>query len=412
LLRRLPLLPILLTLGLLAARVLRAAPLTDPLGGKLPPGVHLGFPATNLIFAPLFDLWDGVSMLSMSRLTGFATGLLVLYVVWRVIQAARRKRVDPDAGPPIGLIRETASLFLALAGLAGFVAAGLLWHRPMVSLRGAPDGVMVVDFHSHTSASHDVKGTLMKGFDAEANRRWHGRAGFDAAFITDHNTIEGFPNSFDSRVPLLCPGIEVSAWRAHIVLPGAQEKVNRGLYADSIGGTLQLLQESEKKYGAPSLASLPEYERNHWSRLTVLIAAGLDGFEIVNASPKANEMSRVRRDSVIALARTHHLFLVGVSDSHGWGATSMVWNLVPIPGWKNIGPEVCTRIVSRLESGGPEAVQIIERHRLRADSGWPRVLTPIGVVWETWRGLNLPQAASWLAWIWVLGILAAYRRKV
>ena len=53
----------------------------------------------------------------------------------------------------------------------------------------APD-MVVFDVHSHTNVSHDVRGTLMRGFDAEANLAWHGRAGFDAFFITDHNTIE------------------------------------------------------------------------------------------------------------------------------------------------------------------------------------------------------------------------------
>ena len=35
-----------------------------------------------------------------------------------------------------------------------------------------------------------------------------------------------------------------------------------------------------------------------------------------------------------------------------------------------------------------------------ADSGWPSVLTPIGVVWETWRGMTGAVALSWLVWIW------------
>ena len=51
----------------------------------------------------------------------------------------------------------------------------------------------------------------------------------------------------------------------------------------------------------------------------------------------------------------------------------------------------------------------MERHRLRADSAWPVLLTPAGVVWETWRAMNWTLTAAWLAWVWLLW--AAARRR-
>src|SRR6185312_11309690 len=99
------------------------------------------------------------------------------------------------------------------------------------------------------------------------------------------------------------------------------------------------------------------------------------------------------------LARKHDLFVVGVSDSHGWGATSMVWNLVRVPHARS-RQTLCTAILARLDQGFPGA-QIIERHRLRPDDPWPLWLTPIGVVWETWRGMGWPATISWLVWIWL-----------
>jgi hypothetical protein len=150
--------------------------------------------------------------------------------------------------------------------------------------------------------------------------------------------------------------------------------------------------------GALSLASLPEYRRNHWGRLDQLAAAGLDGFEIVNASPKANELTRAEIDTVVAVARTRNRFVAGVSDSHGWGATSMVWNLVRSTNGPALDP--CSAILRQLRTGFP-AVRIIERHRLRPDDWWPMWLTPLGVVWETWRGMGWALTAGWLAWIWI-----------
>ena len=356
-------------------------------------------------------------MLSMSRLGGFLTGLAVIYVAWRLMLLLARRQFRWR--------RELSRLILSMATLVSFVLLGALWHRPMLSLAGVPPGDLVVDFHSHTNLSHDVADTWMRGFDIQANLRWHTRAGFDLAFITDHNLVEKRdqgagtgdrgPGGGDGRVAtgdrrpatVPCPGIEVSAWRAHIVLLGDTLPVDRSRYNGSLEELLRLLDTSESAYGSLTLASLPEYRRNHWSRLDTLIAAGLDGFEIVNASPKANELSRAERDRVIALARAHNRFVAGVSDSHGWGATSMVWNLVKVPPGSN-GASLCSLVLQRLRSGFP-AVRVVERHRLRPDAGWPTWLTPVGVLWETWRSMGWAQIASWIVWVWLGGFLLRRR---
>jgi hypothetical protein len=348
------------------------------------------------LLGPFFSLWDGISMLSMTRLRGFLQGLAVLYVLWRILAWGRHSNA---ASSRLGArwLREIGTFLASLVCLFLYLVIGLLWHRPMLSLAGVPPAFSVVDFHSHTNLSHDVRGTLMRGFDAEANRRWHARAGFDAVFITDHNTPTLAPYR-PGRVTL-CHGTEVSAWGAHIVLLGDTLPISGREYRSGLAGLLRLLSISDTAVGALSVASLPEYRRNHWNRLPELIAAGLDGFEVVNAAPKANELVRADRDSVIALARANNRFVVGVSDIHGWGATSMVWNLVQVP------PEsrrLCADILSRLQRGFP-AVQIIERHRLRPDDAWPLWLTPLGVLWDTWRSMGWPLTLSWIGWVVLWG---------
>ena len=49
-------------------------------------------------------------------------------------------------------------------------------------------------------------------YDLEANRRWHDRAGYDVAFITDHNrrTLD-VPSIGAPGAPVLCPGSEIGA---------------------------------------------------------------------------------------------------------------------------------------------------------------------------------------------------------
>jgi hypothetical protein len=111
---------------------------------------------------------------------------------------------------------------------------------------------------------------------------------------------------------------------------------------------------------------------------------------------------------VVQLARRANRFVVGASDSHGWGATSMVWNLMTLPGRPAPGPAVCTALLDGLRRGFGSS-RIVERHRLRPDSGWPGWLTPAGVLWETWRAMGWPLTAAWLAWVWLLW--AAFRRR-
>jgi len=405
--------PLGLTALLLCARLVAVPALSDPVTGTAPPSLGLAVPWLYLALAPLFSLWDGVSMLSMGRLRGFLFGLVGLYLAWRVGRLVWPKYDEAArATPRFSLLKEIRILAVSLLLLISFLVGGALWHRPMLALTGADPHDLVVDFHSHTNVSHDVQGTWMRGFDTEANRRWHTRAGFDATFITDHNTVAGLPagkpgTGHRDGQAVACPGIEVSAWRAHIVLLGDTLPVDRSRYNGSLDALVALLATSDSALGALSVASLPEYRRNHWGRLDQLVAAGLDGFEVVNASPKANELSRADRDSVIALARARNRFVVGVSDSHGWGATSMVWNLV-----RRSGPALsdpCSAVLRTLRTGFP-AVRIIERHRLRPDAWWPGWLTPLGVVWETWRGMGWALSAAWILWIWAIALGPRRRR--
>lgn len=399
--------PLGLTALLLCARLVSVPALSDPVAGTAPPSLRLAAPWLYLALAPLFTLWDGVSMLSMGRLRGFLFGLAALYLAWRVGRLLRARYARAaGATRRFPVLKEIRALAVALLLLAAFLVGGALWHRPMLALTGADPDDIVVDFHSHTNISHDVRNTWMRGFDTQANRQWHTRAGFDATFITDHNSVAGLGTgepgiTHQEGQTVGCPGIEVSAGRAHIVLLGDTLPVDRSRSNGSFDALLTLLATSDPALGALSVASLPEYQRNHWGRLNQLVAAGLDGFEVVNASPKASELPRAERDSVIALARAHNRFVVGVSDSHGWGATSMVWNLVHPSGAASSDP--CSAVLQTLRTGFP-AVRIIERHRLRPDAWWPIWLTPLGVVWETWRGMGWALSAAWIIWIWAFAL--------
>ena len=42
--------------------------------------------------------------------------------------------------------------------------------------------------------------------------------------------------------------------------------------------------------------------------------------------------------------------------------------------------------------------------------GGPTWLTPLGVVWETWRSMGWALTAAWLVWIWALALRPRRRR--
>ena len=380
-------------------------PLADPTGAPLPEAVHLVFPPLNLMLAPLFDLWDGVTLLTLPRLNAFLLGALTLGAAWSIGSSIQERRLRWG--------RATARLALFVTGLALFVLGGVAWRRPMAHLTGAGQDWWVVDLHSHTTVSHDVKGWLQDDFDLETSRRWHARGGFDAFFVTDHNRIDGWKGATLAGDPVACPGEELSLWRAHIVVLGNTDSIPRGMYADSAPGIARLLRESESRWGGVTLASIPEYNENHFADLPQWIADGVDGFEISNAAPKANLQSLAERDSVIHLAEGAGRWLAGVTDQHGMGATVQAWTLIgrtDVLRRDERLPGVCGQLLRRL-SDGAGAVRVIERHRLRSDSGWPLFATVIGVPWEGWRAAGVRQVAAWLAWIWGIALVAGRTRR-
>jgi len=406
----------LIAAGLLSAALLTAklafpvAALTDPTGAPIPGGIHLSFPLVNLLLAPLFDSWDGVTLLAMPRLHAFLIGALVLGATWSIGSAIRERRLR------WGLA--TAKLALAIAALALFVFVGVAWRRSMARIAGVPDRTYVVDLHSHTTVSHDVKGWLQDDFDLEASRRWHAEGGFDVFFVTDHNRNDGWTASDLVGTPAACPGEELSLWRAHIVTLGNIDSIPRSLYADSAAGLARIFGESESRWHALTLASIPEYDDNHFGDLPDWIAQGVDGFEISNPAPKANRQRRERQDSVVSLARRSEKWLAGVTDQHGMAATVQSWTLIAATDQRWAGaapglPDPCPQILQRLAERPATGIQVVERHRLRVDSRWPLWSTTIAMVWEGWRAAGWAQVASWLCWIWLLaGISVTRHRKV
>ena len=174
---RLPLALIaIITLGaVIATPALQDAATASPV-----PSAHLHQPLGYLLGAPLFGIWDGLSLLTVSQHYAVLATLIGLYVARRVyaVRIGRRElAADPATAEEVAhpgfsvmlAVLELGGAVGALIALLAFYAAAVFLPRPMVGIRLDDPDLVAVDFHSHTNHSHDG----WSRFTAARNRAWH-----------------------------------------------------------------------------------------------------------------------------------------------------------------------------------------------------------------------------------------------
>jgi hypothetical protein len=370
-LRRHPLAVVLVGLILVAA--LQPLPqLLDAVTGAPPGDASLVKPCWYLVLAPLSNVLDALTFLSLARakiLVG--TWLAGLALAGALTGRGWRSRITRGVGYPL--------LLVLLA------AAAVLLPRPVPYLvSGDPDGT-VVDFHAHTEASHDGR----HGWSADDLARWHAAQGFQASYVTDHNAV--FNRHVVSPINLL-PGAEWSVYGQHVVALGEMEPLDPALYSRDTKAMLGIF-AGLHALNALAIASIPEYWENHRNDLGLFVAEGVDGFEIVNCAPKAIGFTPMARAEVVGLARSHDLLVTGASDNHGWGKVTCVWN------------------VSHPESHGFTANHIFARPLALAQGTSPAWTAAFTQPWLMLRGLDIAERVSWLTWIVLWSIYRSVPRR-
>ncbi len=362
---------------LLAALVVVSAlwsvpPLVDAVTGALPGEAVLTRPFLYVLLAPISDLLDALTFLSVKRAFSFVIVWTVVLVVWA-------------AWKPAPWWRRGIRAIGGVAVVALLLAATVLAPRPVPYVRPTGSGLTILDYHAHTSSSHDGR----SGFGPAALAAWHAVQGFDATYVTDHNTVPSLP--IETSIPLL-PGVEWSVHRQHVVALGPVRDIDRARYSNTTPNLLGIFAELHRQ-GALGLASLPEYWANHREDLEQFVRAGVDGFEIVNCSPKGLAFSSAARRSVIELAAPNNLLVVGASDNHGWGKVTCVWN------------------VSRTGVEGFRANRVLARPVALAQGDAAAWSAPVSQLWLMFRGLDWDERASWLTWIALISIYRGIPRR-
>ena len=392
--------------GLVIASALAAVhPLRDAATHQAFTAAALDQPFGYLLGAPLFGVWDTLTLLTVSQHYAVLGTLVLAYVAWRLV-AGRRLALE--------LLRALG----ALAALLAFYAAAALIPRPMTGIRLASDDLLAVDFHSHTNHSHD--GWSL--FTAARNRAWHEAGGFDAAYITDHYTWAGV----DEAVPanparagdrtVLLSGMEVRLRGRHTNILG-----DRSRYVFALDSTWHHLDPdsltaANERGGPPPtmLYTIP----GPLDRIVPLALpgspAGVVGVELSDGAPRGLEQVRQQRDEILALADSMDLAVVAGANLHGWGRTVAAWSVMRIPGWREMSPGELGRAIEEvLHRDRRRAVTVVERRVPYHDGSAAALAATVPVLaLEHFRALTLAERLSWLVWaaLWMVVRLRWGRR--
>ena len=401
--------PAALTAVVLIAQLVRLEPIIDVVTGSPAGDLRLSYPFGHLLLAPLTLLADWLNGGSRGDLVGFAAWALCGYALWRLLR-----------GGPSSALREIAAAAVFALAFGVFIAWGALAGRPIPRLIAADSSLIIFDTHSHTSLSHDGR----SGFGSHQNAEGHRRAGFDAAFVTDHNAFgaaASWRHDRSGRPPRLLDGEELSLSGLHVVVLGTTTRIDNAGWNTSWDSTLALLHSLSTHdhsrlptFGSTPylIASLPEYWRHHWGPdLGALVTSGIEGFEIWTTSPQAMDFPPAARAAVIARGTLDGRAFFGATDMHGLGYAATVWNVARLPLWQGMDDTALARaLIARFRSEGPRANRVIALRRWQASSRLgAAVVVPANVV------LGLRSASRWhalalLVWIWFPVLVSARRR--
>ena len=409
---------------LFAGAVWPVAPLRDAATGAAA-GARLHLTPAFVVLAPFNNTLDALSLLSVREHAAVWLVLIVAYAGWRFRARRARRRSNPGK-PAARAVYEVQLLAVALLWLVAVYAAGALVSRPMaaIELPASDSDMVTIDFHSHTSASHDGR----TWFSPERNREWHQAAGFDVAYISDHFTFAGADAGVRANPPragdgtILFSAIECLEGGQHVNVLG----VGSPDYALFNGRYLAAEAMEAAIAGGrtrPVIVQTIPGSLGRIPRAGMASVVPVTAIEVADAAPRGLSDGDRNRAWILALADSLDLAIVSGSDNHGWGRTAAAWSVLPVPGWRGLTPPALEqRIEDRIRTHKRHAVAVIERTRpvwptapgARGVGGWvsiamgaPRFL--VQFIWQLTATRSWPERLSWMAWLWAIVLLSMWR---
>ena len=407
-------LPAALSACVVVAQLWPLSPVVDVVTWKPPASARLVYPFWHVVLAPLTLLADWLNGGSTRDLIGFGVWALVAYVLVRLAVRRPAATGGEEAGHHgwARAAREAVYAALFVAALAAYLAWGYWLPRPIPRLVATDPADLIFDPHSHTALSHDGR----PGFGPAQNAAWHRRAGFDAAFVTDHNVCcaaRSWWLEAPHGRPALLQGEEISLSGIHVLALGISAVIPNHPYDGSWDSTGVLVRRlhADSVFLVPTL---PEDWRHHtgreWGQLSGW-GGGMGGFEIWTTMPRAMQLSPAARRTIVGWARLLDRPVFGSTDMHGYGYTASVWNVTRLPGWREMDDSTLqASLLAHLETGGADANEVVALRR------WlPR--TRLGAALDVpvnagllLRTASRPHALALLGWIWVIAFALSRRR--
>jgi predicted metal-dependent phosphoesterase TrpH len=384
--------------------VFSLSPLVNVVQPHSPAAASLKTPFLYDILAPASTILDTLTLLSPAQYWATFALCVVVFFAPGVVRDLRRPRGFSVSHTIISCLR-------FVGGTVAIVGSMLVLWRPMASLSLHDPDLVAVDFHSHTSASHDGRAD----FDAERNREWHRSAGFNAAYITDHRTFDGAFSAAERNPPVagdgmtLLPGVELRDGDEHPILLGVNPSRTRITSADLEGAKVET-------DGGPVPPILLLTMPGNIARIPPSEIAGsvrLAGIEVSDGGPRGMAQAARDRTEILALAEKLHLAPVAGSDNHGWGREAPAWSVLRIPGWRRMTPASLDVAIRRtLLARAPGTTDVIARRTVGPSSGRAEAaLAGVAVGWLMLRTMNLRDRLSWILWSWAAALLSLVRAR-
>ena len=394
----------------LFAALFPAQPVHDAVTFAPMPEVALRRPMSYVLLAPVSNVLDTITLLSLRQHIAFLLTIIAGYVAWWWYVGRVALRTAP---PARRALREAARIGVGLVLVVALYAAATIMPRPMAALETGPN-IIAIDFHAHTRYSHDGR----PDWTPEDVRAWHRAAGFAVAYVTDHRTFEGARDGWSNNPALagegtsLLPGIEV-VWKGEHVNVLDADRMYRGILTEN----LRDIDEPALNLASVIPNAEPVLIETIPGDLSKMIAArgpgtpGVRAIEIIDGAPKGLGQSRRERSLIIKLADSLNLALVAGSDHHGWGHTASGWTLMFLPDWRARTPEeLSTAISTTLRRGGSRGTRVAERYVADTESALAVPFTVPLVVWGMLRTLSGDERIVWLVWLAALYLLGHVRR--
>lgn len=337
-------------------------------------------PLAHVLWSPVTVVLDAMSVLSIRQHVALILSVWAGYAALRLTRPRRVRRPWWST-----VLRELGGAAAVVGAVIGTYAIGVLALRPMSSLVVVDPDALVIDFHSHTDASHDGR----RGFTAKANRAWHAAAGYHVAYVSDHKTQSAIRTAWADNPAragdgvVLLPAVETRCRGTHLVLLGWMPDESGELCPPVDGSVVSFFTMP----GTPSrIADIP----------------GLTGVEVIDAAPRAFDEPPGEWATLHHLADSLGLLRVASSNLHGWGRTSAAWTVLHLPGWPSLSPAELDAAIQRMLLGDDPSVSVIERPRPGQEAittaGLAAIAPALAV--SVLRNLTPAERLAWAAWAW------------